>query len=247
MLSLNNSGKERLSYSDVEPVIDADEYHTRSYEHVLIDQLPSIPALIDSGAEVCCIREELLRPLHVLPHKFIKLSGLRGEPEMVGCVRLAIRPSIVEEDIINLAPKVRAWFAVVPNLNEQVIITPTVAKLLESMSLYNMIGCKSSHKLEENDLCSDGVPPSDVSSLVVVEKSPAVVVEPSASESTGGSLVPGEEVSQDEELDSQTDARFVMAEDHQVVDISEDNIKFAQEQHDCPTLKSFWSFGRDQR
>ena len=81
----------------------------------------------------------------------------------------------------------------------------------------------------------------------VWEKSPAVVVEPSASESTGGSLVPGEEVSQDEELDSQTDARFVMAEDHQVVDISEDNIKFVQEQHDCPTLKSFWSLGRDQR
>ena len=113
MLNSNNGGKERLSYSDVQSVVDADEYHTRSYEHVLIDQLPSIPALIDSGAEVCCIREELLRPLHVLPHKFIKLSGLRGEPEMVGCVRLAIRPSIVEEDIINLAPKVRAWFAVV--------------------------------------------------------------------------------------------------------------------------------------
>ena len=62
---------------DTDVVIDADKFHVRSYEDVLIDQLPSIPALIDSGAKICCIREKLIQSLHMAPSKLIKLSSLR--------------------------------------------------------------------------------------------------------------------------------------------------------------------------
>ena len=40
----------------------------------------------------------------------------------------------------------RAWFAIVPNLNEKVIITPNVAKLIESISQYNIIDCNKNSK-----------------------------------------------------------------------------------------------------
>ena len=48
-------------------------------------------------------------------------------------------------------------------------------------------------------------------------------------------------------IDSQTDARFVRQVDHQISDDAVDNVKFAQEQRECPILKSFWSLGNDKR
>ena len=45
----------------------------------------------------------------------------------------------------------RAWFAIVPNLNEeQVTITANVAKLIESISQYNVIDSNKNSKQEEN-------------------------------------------------------------------------------------------------
>ena len=60
----------------------------------------------------------------------------------------------------------------------------------------------------------------------------------------------GEGISQDvdtEKIYSQTDARFVKINDHQISDDADDNVKFAQEQLECPIFKSFWSLGNDKR
>ena len=64
--------------------------------------------------------------------------------------------------------------------------------------------------------------------------------------SVNNSVCLGEGISQDmdtEEIDSQTDAHFVKTKDHQLSGDADDNVKFAQEQRECPTLKSFWSLG----
>ena len=75
----------------------------------------------------------------------------------------------------------RAWFSVVPNLNEQVIITPNVAKLIESISQYNIIDCNKNSKQEENVSCSDNILSSNGSEPVVGEENPSVLQEPCVS------------------------------------------------------------------
>ena len=315
------------------PIIDVDDYHIRSYENVFIDQLPSIPALIDGGAEVCCIREDLIKSLHRVPHKFIKLSGLKGQPEIVGCVRLVVRPDLVGDDIVNLAPKVRAWFAVVPNLNEQIIITPSVSNLLKTISLYDTVAYPIKNKQNAHD--SDvNVPSLEItnSQYFVLdeprndEHSPDVALilgegvsraadarkvdsqadtcqdigasvvsgddicpgadarkvdsQTDTCQDTGASVVSGDDIcpgadarkvdSQTDTCqdigvsvvagddicpgadaggsDSRTDARFTtINDDCQGVDDSNDPDAFAKEQHDCPSLKSFWLLGIDKR
>ena len=146
------------------------------------------------------------------PSKMIKLPGLRGGPETVGCVILSIRPNIVGDNIINIAPKVRAWFAIVPNLNVQVIITPNLAKLMESLSQYNIIYCNKNSKQEEDVSCSDKILSSNGSEPVVGEENPSVLQESCVPVIVNNPVCLGEGISQDvdtEEIDSQTDARFV--------------------------------------
>ena len=315
------------------PIIDVDDYHIRSYENVFIDQLPSIPALIDGGAEVCCIREDLIKSLHRVPHKFIKLSGLKGQPEIVGCVRLVVRPDLVGDDIVNLAPKVRAWFAVVPNLNEQIIITPSVSNLLKTISLYDTVAYPIKNKQNAHDsdvnvpsleitnsqyfvldeprndehspdvalILGEGVSRAadarkvdsqtdtcqDIGASVVsgddicpgadarkVDSQTDTCQDIGASVVSGDDICPGADArkvdSQTDTCqdigvsvvagddicpgadaggsDSRTDARFTtINDDCQGVDDSNDPDAFAKEQHDCPSLKSFWLLGIDKR
>ena len=70
--------------------------------------MPSIPALIDNGAEVCCISEELIKSLLMAPSKMIKLSDVRGGPETVGCdviyepVVGEENPSVLQEPCVSV-------------------------------------------------------------------------------------------------------------------------------------------------
>ena len=126
-----------------EIVIDAREFHTRSFENIIVDQLPSIPALVDSGAEVCCIREDLVKSLEVIPHRQIDVLGITETPKRVGYVNLLVRPESNNINALNIAPKVRVWFAVVPQMHQSIIITPSVVELLDSISKYDIILPKS--------------------------------------------------------------------------------------------------------
>ena len=106
---------ETTKVSDVrnEVVVDAREFHTRSFKNIIVDQLPSLPALVDGGAEVCCIREYLVKSLEAVPPRQINVVGLTETPKRVGYVNLLVRPESSNIDAVNIAPKRRCglqWY-----------------------------------------------------------------------------------------------------------------------------------------
>jgi hypothetical protein len=120
--------------------IDADEFHVRSYIAVTIQGLPVQKALIDGGSEICCSSSDVIRHLNLLASKQVRLSGLSGKSNVVDVVRLHVKPALQsDESIVNIAPPVCAWFAVVPDLNEPVILTPHVVSLLREVARYNVL------------------------------------------------------------------------------------------------------------
>ena len=63
-------------------------------------------------------------------------SALRA---IVDVFCLKIRPEVeTENQVVNICPMIKMWFAVVPNLNENVILTPSVVELLQGMKTYNV-------------------------------------------------------------------------------------------------------------
>jgi hypothetical protein len=78
-------------------------------------------------------------------------------------VRLHVKPALQsDESIVNIAPPVRAWFAVVPDLNESVILTPPVVSLLREVARYNVLSprdinvanCRNAAGDESDDLAA---------------------------------------------------------------------------------------------
>ena len=109
------------------------------YTDVEIKHLSRYRALIDSGSNTCCINANLIKDNALPVVKQIYLSGLSGQPTLVDVVRLHLKPVIDEPKCINVAPAVHAFFAVVPGLNEEVIITPHVHQLLQDVAKYNVL------------------------------------------------------------------------------------------------------------
>src|SRR6218665_1378817 len=123
-----------------EMIIDADEFHIRSYVDVNIAQIGEQRCLVDGGAEVCCIRESLVQQPQLPIHRRIRLAGLDGKAEDVGVVRLHLRPRLEgATGLVNIAPVVRVWAAAVPNLSEAVILTPSVVSLLKETARYTVL------------------------------------------------------------------------------------------------------------
>ena len=69
------------------------------------------------------------------------ISGLNEKPKRLGYVNLLVRPESDNADSVNIAPKVRVWFAVVPHMHESIIIGVmiTVAELVDSFSKFDMV------------------------------------------------------------------------------------------------------------
>jgi hypothetical protein len=120
--------------------IEADEFHVRSYVDVNIEHLPKQKALINGGSEICCINSELIRDLNVLVCKQVNVSGLRGKSNAVHVVRLNVKPASNECcSMVNIGLSTRVWFAVVPQLNESVILIPNIVSLLQDVVRYNVL------------------------------------------------------------------------------------------------------------
>jgi hypothetical protein len=68
-----------------------------------------------------------------------RLSELCGQPALVDVVRLNLKPVVEEPNCVNIAPAVHAFFAVVPGLNEHLIITPSVYQLLQDAAKYDVL------------------------------------------------------------------------------------------------------------
>src|SRR5678816_3626705 len=107
-----------------------DGLHERSYINVQIEDLPSQPALSDSGAEICCIDKKLIESLNLPVIKRINIIGFQGEGCKADVVYLQLKLANPSEGTTNIAPSLCVMFAVVPELNERVILTPHIVDLL---------------------------------------------------------------------------------------------------------------------
>ncbi len=122
-----------------EAVIQADVIAKRPYTELLIGDLPKMEALIDSGSEICCIDSKYVKELSLPVERRVKLSGLRGQASTVDVVKLKVK-KVTPDNQVNIAPPVHVWFAVVPELNEKVIITLPVEELLNLVASFNVPG-----------------------------------------------------------------------------------------------------------
>ena len=259
---------ETTKVSDVckEVVIDAREFHTTSFKNIIVDQLPSLPALVDGGAEVSCIREDLVKSLEVIPPRQINVVGLTETPKRVGYVNLLVRPESSNINVVNIAPKARVWFAVVPQMYESIIITPSVMELLESLSKYDIVLPKSiDGATEEANVVGDRV---DESGLPLVPDSSdkrEISVNTSEDSIIGLALIetyPQEvnvvetnESSRDIDIfvpSLQEDAGFPVVAVRTISNVSEKDegvvaASFAEEQRSCPSLRPFWQFAEPDK
>ena len=136
--STQYAASEKIEF--IQQYIDADEFHERSYVDVVVDKLPKQKALVDGGSQICCINRELVEHLNMPADKQVRISGIQGEPNTVDVVRLHVKPApSANNSVVNIAPTIRVWFAVVPGLNEAVILTPNVVSLLKDVAQYDMI------------------------------------------------------------------------------------------------------------
>jgi hypothetical protein len=122
---------------NIDMVIEADIISTRPYIDVVINDLLKHSALIDSGSEVCCISAELIKGLDIPVEKQIKISGLKGKADQVDVVKLHVKLPLPDGQV-NIGPQVCVWFAVVPGLNEKVILTPSVVDLINQVSEFDV-------------------------------------------------------------------------------------------------------------
>ena len=254
---------ETTKVSDVgnEVVIDAREFHTRSFKNIIVDQLPSLPALVDGGAEVCCIREDLVKSLEVIPPRQINVVGLTETHKRVGYVNLLVRPESSNVDAVNIAPKARVWFAVVPQMHESIIITPSVVELLDSLSKYDIVLPKSiDEATEEANVVGDRVDESGLSLVpdssdereISVNTSEDSIIDLALIETYPQevNVVETKESSRDSDIFAscvQEDAGFPVVAVQTISNVSEkdegvDAVPFAEEQLSCPSLRSFWQF-----
>ena len=129
--------------------------------------------MVDSGAEVCCIREDLVKSLEVIPSRQIDVFDLTETPKRVGYVNLLVRPESSNIDAVNIASKVRVWFAMVPQMHDSITITPSVAELLDPISNYDIVLPKSiDESTEETNAvrdCQVLIPPVGKLSCFVVK------------------------------------------------------------------------------
>ena len=89
------------------------------------------------------MRKSLIEHLNLPTQKQVRLTGLNGQADVVDVIRLYLRPvTDSSTGLINIAPAVRVWMAVVPDLNEAVILTPNVVSLLRDTALYNVLAVK---------------------------------------------------------------------------------------------------------
>ena len=83
------------------------------------------------------ISKSVVNHLQLPVVKQVHLSGLQGRPD----ITLHVKPVVDRQQasVINIAPSVRVWFAVVPDLNEDVILTPNVVELLKTVANYDVL------------------------------------------------------------------------------------------------------------
>ena len=191
----------------------ADPFFKRTFIPVNIEGIDQQSALVDGGSEICCINSKLVEPIDVPVQKKISILGLKGESTVVDVVFLRIKPGGETNDrLVNICPMMKVWFAVVPDLNEKVILTPSVVELLHSMETYNITSDESielgNKNLPEPKTCKTE---EVIVEAIEVENNDQMMVEPVVEESLIDKI-------------------------HRTADVKE----LKTEQENCPSLKKYW-------
>ena len=214
-----HDASENIEY--IQQYIDADEFHERSYVDVVVDKLPKQKALVDGGSQICCINRELVEHLNMPADKQVRISGIQGEPNTVDVVRLHVKPApSANNSVVNIAPTIRVWFAVVPGLNEAVILTPNVVSLLKDVAQYDMISeppIQADVAVDSVQEARDAVPNDTDKNETDIDKTPVTDLNKHPSTFL------------DIEKPDQTKNEHAA-----------DTDKLAKEQLDCPTLKPYF-------
>ena len=242
------------------PYIDADEFQVRSYVDVNIEGLPQQKALIDGGSEICCISDSLVNHLKLPVCKQVLLSGLQGKSDIVDVVRLHVKPvSTVQSGIVNIAPTVRVWFAVVPELNESVILTPNVVSLLHDISRYNVLSLKANDIIEN---VSDDVNRSLATDCQYMNMDERATVNTDNEGNASVTITEQENVSEVEttteettnKLSHQTNKPLPEMETEEFFDTEKpkydrvaDVDTLAAEQRSCPSLFEYWELAKQNK
>src|SRR6218665_179527 len=72
--------------------IDTDEFHARTYVDINIEGLGLQRALLDSGAQICCVKRSLVEQLQFPIHRRIRVTGVNGQAETAHVVCMHARP-----------------------------------------------------------------------------------------------------------------------------------------------------------
>ena len=127
--SKSDTGKPAVCFSELE------------YCDILIEGHPKpITALKDKGAEICLIREDIVRNWETSPTPVgsVKIRGIFGEPVDAELVSLRVKPH-PGDGYENIAPSVNVIFAVCALATEiEVILCGTAVQELEVLSTYNV-------------------------------------------------------------------------------------------------------------
>ena len=116
----------------------ANKIFERPYVEVLLNNTLRRKALIDSGAEVCCIGENVCNSLDLPREGKVVVRGLEPEGKEVDGVWVKLTPALDDVRYKIIAPTVKVWCAVIPGLVEDLLLTPDVVKILKETKRYEM-------------------------------------------------------------------------------------------------------------
>ncbi|ESN94267.1 hypothetical protein HELRODRAFT_164074 [Helobdella robusta] len=108
-----------------------EKYFERPYVKVKIQPGPVCEALVDSGAEVCGISQELCQELNLPSLGTERIKGWSGQVAEVDATWVTLT-----QGDKAATPGVRVWCAVVPNASEPLIINPGVVEQLKLVTPY---------------------------------------------------------------------------------------------------------------
>ncbi|ESO07607.1 hypothetical protein HELRODRAFT_170151 [Helobdella robusta] len=129
-LEVNNSYQYNRNTRDIQ----WKHFYRRKFVDIAVEGVLPQKALIDGGAEICCIRRDLIEPSKMKVQGKISILGLRGEANVFDTVKLEVLPIINNSPgKTYTVPPTPVLFAVIPDLNEKIIITPNIAEWLDKL------------------------------------------------------------------------------------------------------------------
>jgi len=108
------------------------------------DVVKNVVALCDSGAEICCVKCDLITDLFPKVVGQIQLRPFCGPPVEADLVCLAMSFSDCDRPKSNAARSVNVWCAVVPDLHDNLVFTDNAFQRLTDCSV------NVSHVLDDN-------------------------------------------------------------------------------------------------